>query len=109
MVSAMAERGTRPPRFGIGDVLRVDDRRSIGHCRTPVYVRGKTGEVTEIQGLFHDPATLAYNRPGLPMRYWYKLRFRQTDLWPGYKGDPGDHLELDVQEDWLEKAKAGGR
>lgn len=90
-----------PPRFRIGDRVRVDTRASLGHVRTPIYIRGKSGVVVHIQGLMHDPSTLAYHRPGLPLRWWYKLRFKQTDLWPAYKGDPGDHLEVDLQEDWL--------
>ena len=105
----MIQQGAIPPKFQVGEMLRVDDRPSLGHCRTPVYVRGKRGVVTEIQGVFHDPATLAYSHPGLPMKYWYKLRFWQSDLWPGYKGDPSDHLELDVQEDWLAHDAAGSR
>jgi len=108
MVSPMTApdlaRAPIPPRFRIGERLVVDARPSIGHTRTPVYIRGKSGVVTEIQGLMHDPSTLAYHRPGLPMRWWYKLRFRQVDLWPGYRGDPADQLEVDVQEDWLTSA-----
>ena len=96
-------------RFRIGDQVRVDRRKSLGHCRTPVYVRGKTGVVVKIQGPMHDPASLAYHRPGLPLKVWYKLRFKQTDIWRGYKGHPGDHIELDVQEDWLGETKDGGR
>ena len=59
-------------------ICMVDARESLGHRRTPVYVRGKTGVVTEIQGLIHDPAALAYHCPGLPQLVWYKLRFRQV-------------------------------
>ncbi len=92
-------------RFKVGDTVRVASRKSLGHCRTPAYVRGKTGIVTRIEGLMHNPETLAYHRPGLPLQVWYKLRFKQSDLWRGYKGDPGDHLELDLQENWLEEAK----
>lgn len=108
-MSAHPPLASHPPRFKVGDTLTVDARPSLGHMRTPVYVRGKTGTVVHIQGLMHDPSTLAYHRPGLPMRYWYKLRFRQTDLWPGYEGDPRDQLELDVQEDWLLPADGGRR
>lgn len=108
MVAAMAaiagKRGLKT-RFKVGDKVRVSRRKSLGHHRTPIYVRGKTGVITEVQGLFHNPSQLAYHYPGLPMMVWYKLRFRQSDLWPRYKGDAGDHLELDLQEDWLEETK----
>lgn len=105
----MSAKAAGKTKFKVGDAVRVDARPSLGHMRTPVYVRGKTGVVTGIQGRFHDPARLAYHRPGLPMRVWYKLRFRQTELWPRYNGDPGDHLELDLQEDWLMPAKGSAR
>ena len=104
-MSPMSGDSSLPPLYRIGERLRIDARPSLGHMRTPVYIRGKTGVVTRIQGLMHDPSSLAYHRPGLPMRYWYKLRFRQTDLWPAYRGDPADQLEVDVQEDWLERAE----
>lgn len=103
-MSVSTDKPALPPRFKLGDRVRVDARASVGHMRTPIYTRGKTGEVVYIQGLMHDPATLAYHRPGLPLKYWYKLRFRQTDLWTGYTGDPADQLEVDIQEDWLEPA-----
>jgi nitrile hydratase subunit beta len=108
MVSTSSKRALQT-RFKVGDHVRVSKRKSLGHHRTPIYVRGKTAVITEIQGLFHNPSQLAYHYPGLPMMVWYKLRFRQTDLWPRYKGDPGDHLELDLQEDWLELAKDKSR
>lgn len=96
-------------RFKVGDTVSVDRRKSLGHCRTPIYVRGKTGVVSKVQGLFHDPASLAYHRPGLPEKVWYKVRFRQTDIWRKYTGDPGDHIEVDVQEDWLSEPKGKRR
>ncbi len=104
MTASTAKRALQT-HFKVGDVVRVSKRKSLGHHRTPIYVRGKTAVITEIQGLMRNPSQLAYHYPGLPMMVWYKLRFRQTDLWRNYKGDPGDHLELDLQEDWLETVK----
>lgn len=109
MVAGLASKTALKTRFKVGETVRVSRRKSVGHHRTPIYVRGKTAVITEIQGLFHNPSQLAYHYPGLPMMIWYKLRFRQTDLWPRYKGDPGDHLELDLQEDWLEPMKDKSR
>ena len=102
----MSAKAKTRTRFKVGDTVRVDTRASLGHMRTPIYVRGKTAVVVEIQGLFHDPSKLAYYRPGLPLQVWYKLRFRQTELWPRYRGEDGDHLELDLPEDWLIPVKA---
>jgi nitrile hydratase len=88
-------------RFKPGDRVLIDDRSAVGHCRTPRYLRGHIGEVTEIQGAFRDPELLAYHRPGLPARVLYKVRFQQHDLWPAYAGPPTDRLEADIYEHWL--------
>jgi hypothetical protein len=89
------------PRFHEGDVVFVGARPSIGHCRTPWYLRGKPGVVAEVQGAFHDPERLAYHKPGLPSQILYKVRFRQSEIWADYPGPATDHLEADIYENWL--------
>ncbi|MEM8877358.1 MAG: SH3-like domain-containing protein [Pseudomonadota bacterium] len=96
-----------PPRFTPGTIVRVSGRGSIGHCRTPHYLRGQIGEVVSVEGCFRDPERIAYNRPGLPPQYLYRVRFPQTDLWPAYGGDATDMLEANVYENWLESADTG--
>jgi len=91
-------------RFAAGDRVKVASRSVLGHCRTPWYLRGKTGVVASVHGAFHDPERLAYHKPGLPVSILYKVRFSQADLWPGYKGPAADHLEADIYEYWLERA-----
>lgn len=93
-----------PPRFNVGDRVRVDDRASLGHCRTPQFIRGQTGVVTEILGAFRNPEQLAYYRPGLPALVLYTVRFRQKDLWPGYSGPERDQLDIDIYGPWLQPA-----
>ncbi len=93
-----------PPRFKVGDTVRVDDRASLGHCRTPAFIRGRTGVVSKVQGVFRDPERLAYHRPGLPALTVYKVRFQQSDVWPGYEGQAIDQLEVDIQDNWLSAA-----
>jgi nitrile hydratase len=97
------------PRFHPGDLVKVDARPIVGHCRTPWYLRGHTGIVASIQGAYHDPERLAYHKPGLPLAVLYKVRFLQRELWPGYKGDAGDQLEADIYEHWLAAADAKDR
>ena len=46
---------------------------------------------------------LAYGFDGLPKRTLYRVRIPQTDIWPEYKGNPKDILELEIYEHWLEK------
>lgn len=89
------------PRFKKGDAVIINNSKPIGHCRTPWYLRGKPGIVTEVQGAFHDPARLAYHKPGWPAQVLYKVRFLQTEIWPSYSGPETDHLEADIYETWL--------
>ena len=85
-----------------GDMVRVRDDYPIGHIRTPVYIRGKTGRVEKFFGAFGNPETLAYCLPS-DDRPLYKVRFEQKKIWPGYKGSARDTMELDIYEHWLER------
>lgn len=89
------------PKFRKGAAVAVDAREAHGHCRTPWYLRGKRGTVASVHGAYHDPERLAYHKPGLPVKVLYKVRFLQSDLWPGYTGPATDHLEADIYEHWL--------
>ena len=88
--------------FAVGDRVRVSRRPVVGHCRTPWYLRGKTGVVAVILGRFRNPEGLAYHKPGLPTQVLYKVRFKQSDLWGRYSGAAVDQLEADIFEHWLE-------
>ena len=90
------------PRFKPGDKVRVDDRPAVGHCRTPLYLRGKRGVIAEVQGAYRDPERLAYHLSGLPAQVLYKVRFTQAEIWGRYDDSPGDRLEADIYEPWLE-------
>ena len=89
-------------RFAPGQAVRVADRPALGHCRTPWYLRGKSGTIAAVQGAYRNPELLAYHRPGLPRRVLYKVLFKQADVWGRYAGPAGDHLEADIYEHWLE-------
>lgn len=91
-------------RFACGDRVRVADRDALGHCRTPWYLRGKTGVIASVHGIFRDPERLAYHQPGLPAHALYKVRFTQSELWGRYEGPGRDQLEADIYENWLEPA-----
>ena len=88
-------------RFRPGDAVLIRDEPAVGHCRTPWYLRGKQGVIAAIQGTFRDPERLAYHKPGLPAQMLYKVRFRQSDVWPAYPGPATDQLEADIYESWL--------
>ena len=85
-----------------GDQVRVREDFPVGHFRTPVYLRGKTGIVTRKFGAFENPELLAYALKG-PKKALYEVRFKQSDLWPDYAGSPYDSLAVDIYEHWLER------
>lgn len=90
--------------FSTGDRVRVALTHPPGHRRTPYYIRGKTGVIERYCGAFRNPEELAYAFDGLPARHLYRVRFKQKDIWPEYKGPENDTLDLEVYEHWLQKA-----
>lgn len=91
----------RGPRFSPGDCVRVADRSVAGHCRTPFYLRGKRGKIVSLAGRHRDPEKLAYQKPGLPERHLYRVRFEQSMLWNNEIGTVRDTLMADIYEHWL--------
>ena len=92
------------PRFQTGDRVKVIKAAPLGHVRTPWYVRGHTGVIERLCGSFGNAEELAYARSGEPKRPLYRVRFSQTELWPDYKGKPGDVVEVEIFQHWLEQA-----
>jgi len=92
------------PRFKPGERVKVLKAFPPGHIRTPYYVRGHVGEIERICGAFPNPEELAQMRSGLPAQPLYRVRFRQNEVWPDYRGNPADVLEVEIFQHWLEKA-----
>ena len=91
-------------RFKVGEKVRVLKAYPPGHIRTPFYIRGHTGVVERICGAFPNPEELAQMRDGLPAQPLYRVRFRQKDVWPDYRGPDSDVVEIEIYQHWLEKA-----
>lgn len=91
--------------FQVGQRVRVRASHPPGHVRTPYYVRGHAGVIDAVAGAYADPEELAYGRDGRPERPLYRVRFRQTDLWPEYAGTADDTTVVDIYEHWLEPAE----
>lgn len=89
-------------QFKPGDRVRVRRAFPPGHIRTPYYCRGHTGTIERVCGSFPNPEELAYNRTGLPAQPLYRVRFNSTDLWPDYREDPTDVVEIEIFQHWLE-------
>ena len=92
------------PRFEAGDRVKVRDTAPLGHIRTPFYIRGHTGVIERLCGSFPNPEELAQMRSGLPAIPLYRVRFRQKEVWPDYKGPASDVVEIEIFQHWLERA-----
>jgi hypothetical protein len=89
-------------RFQSGDTVAVSAAYPPGHVRTPYFIRGKSGVVDSIAGAYPNPEELAYGRDGMPALPLYRVRFKQTDVWPDYAGPANDTVVIDLYEPWLE-------
>ena len=89
-------------RFQSGDTVAVSAAYPTGHVRTPYLIRGKSGVVDSIAGAYPNPEELAYGRDGMPALPLYRVRFKQTDVWPDYAGPANDTVVIDLYEPWLE-------
>ena len=92
------------PAFRVDDRVRIRNRTPVGHYRTPMYVRGKTGHIERVLDLFLDPEAEGYGRNEGGKIRLYRVRFKQRDLWPDYTGGPEDELQIEMYEPWLERA-----
>ena len=90
------------PKFKPGDRVKVRKAYPVGHIRTPFYIRGHDGVVERVCGSFGNPEELAQQRSGEPKQPLYRVRFRQQEVWPDYKGSPDDVLEVEIFQHWLE-------
>ena len=90
--------------FNNGDVVKVLTGNPSTHYRTPVYVQGKTGRVVALCGTYPNPESLAHGGDGTPHKPLYRVEFPQSDLWDNYNGPPTDRLQVDIYEQWLERA-----
>ena len=92
------------PVFEIGDKVKVRAAAPLGHIRTPFYIRGCAGVIERYCGSFPNPEELAQMRDGLPAQPLYRVRFRQKDVWPDYRGPDQDSVDVEIYQHWLEKA-----
>ena len=92
------------PRFCVGQRVRIADRTPTVHHRVPAYAKGQTGVVERVCGMHGQPEAFIRG-DGAPLTRLYRIRMAQTDLWPNYAGNPGDRLDIEIFEHWLEDAK----
>lgn len=82
--------------------VRVKALMPPGHVRAPAYLRGKTGIVERALGEFGNPERQAYGHIGDKKRL-YRVRFTMAELWGEGAETPGDTLDAEIYEHWLEK------
>ncbi len=89
------------PRFGVGDEVRVREWHPAGHTRCPRYVRGKTGVVVRLDGVYSVPDVEAHGtaRRREPT---YSVRFDTAELWQD--GQRGVSVHVDLWDSYLERA-----
>jgi len=88
--------------FRVGDRVRVRTNDPPTHMRTPAFLRGKVGVIERDQGPFGRPEDLAYGRAPR-VGTVYRVRFRQREVWPDYRGGPRDTVAADLFEHWLDR------
>lgn len=90
-----------PPRFAIGQQVRIANRTPPVHHRVPSYAKGSKGVIERICGVHGDPEKFAPG-DGKPFQQLYRVRIAQPELWQDYDGTSEDKLELEIFEHWLE-------
>jgi nitrile hydratase len=86
-----------------GSPVRLTRRHRPGHHQMPAYAMGRRGVVIHDCGPAEDAEALAHGRAPEARRV-YRVRLSMADLWPG--AAPGDSLELEVYDHWLEPCDA---
>lgn len=94
---------TGAARFHVDQRVRICDRAPPVHHRVPAYAKGCIGTVERLCGLHGQPEHFVRG-DGEPRTRLYRVRIPLHELWQDYRGTPGDVLELEVFEHWLEEA-----
>lgn len=81
--------------------VRVKEMMPPGHIRTPAYLRGKIGWIERQLGPFGNPEQQAYGLKGDPLTL-YRVRFTMAEVWGDMAESPGDTLDAEIYEHWLE-------
>jgi len=96
-----ASRGSAAsPRFRPGQPVRARNLNPTGHTRLPRYVRGKTGVIDRVHGVFVFPDTNAHFRGESP-QHLYSVRFLAQELW-GADASAQDAVYVDLWEGYLD-------
>jgi nitrile hydratase len=98
--SPASRESSREPRLRSGQRVRARNLNPVGHTRLPRYVRGKSGVVDRVHGVFVFPDTNAHFRGEKP-QHLYSVRFEARELW-GENSPAADAVYVDLWEDYLD-------
>jgi nitrile hydratase subunit beta len=96
--SAMLPAENLPPRFKVGDKVRVDNANPLTHTRNPRYVRGKSGIIHRLHDTYIFPDANAHGSK--QPEHLYTVRFSAREIW-GEEADPHDSVYVDLFESYL--------
>ncbi|MEM8855246.1 MAG: nitrile hydratase subunit beta [Pseudomonadota bacterium] len=92
---------TAPPRFAVGDSVRVKPMRPKGHTRAPAYLHGRVGRVAMVHGTHVFPDTSAHRKGEAPTPL-YNIAFDAAELWG--KDTTVSQVRADLFEPYLDPA-----
>jgi nitrile hydratase len=87
-----------PPRFKVGDKVRVINVNPVGHTRNPRYVRGKQGIIQRLHDSYIFPDANAHGSK--QPEHLYTVQFSAQEIW-GSEADPHDKIFVDLFESYL--------
>ena len=101
-IAGNAKRASKPPRFKVGDDVRVRAERYDGHTRQPGYVTGRHGIVTDHRGaaVFADTHAATGSTAA---EHLYIVAFDGAELW-GAAAEPNTEVRIELFEPYLEPA-----
>ena len=101
--STQREESDVPARFSPGDGVHARNINPHGHTRLPRYVRGRSGIIDRIHGVFVLPDSNA-NFDGEAPQTVYSVCFTAGELWGDDAAHPADKVYVDMWDSYLEPA-----
>lgn len=93
-----------PPRFKVGDRVRIKDLPELFYNQTPGYTRGKVGTVIAVAYESPAPEDEAWGHIDRP-EWFYVMRFQHKDLWDDAESadaNSNDAVQCEISERWME-------
>ncbi len=87
--------------FSVADYVHVASYQMRKHHRVPMYLKGKTGQISAILGAYANPEKLSFfdaEGSDVPV---YRVCFLHAHLWGS---ETKDEVFADLMEIWIEPA-----